>query len=340
MGYYRDIMAALQRRGAIVDFLADRPFDSPVMKAMTRLAAEQVGYFARALHRRQLEAFAAADYDAIFIINGQTLLSSFMQELRAIFPRAHTVLYMWDSSANRSSLSKLLTQFDHAATFDPDDSVKYAIDLRELFFAPERVGPNAGRDDYDLCFIGTAHTDRARVVDRLKHRAAGLRLYTYLYLQARWVYHVYKARGAIPAAMGVDDFRFRTLPAAAVGAIMAATKAVLDIEHPRQRGLTIRTIETIGSGKKLVTTNRTIERYPFYDRSNIHIIDRAAPDLDHAFIHSPASPLSAAMLRRLSVDGWIDDLLRGLIERATAGSQHKDKATARHRSDAVQPDHH
>ena len=41
--------------------------------------------------------------------------------------------------------------------------------------------------------------------------------------------------------------------------------AVLDIEHPKQVGLTMRTFEVLASGRKLITTNRSIINHEFYD---------------------------------------------------------------------------
>ncbi|MEK5777604.1 lipopolysaccharide biosynthesis protein, partial [Acinetobacter nosocomialis] len=56
--------------------------------------------------------------------------------------------------------------------------------------------------------------------------------------------------------------------------LYAKSNIILDISHPGQSGLTMRTFEAIGAGKKLITTNTNIKEYPFYNANNIFIISR------------------------------------------------------------------
>jgi len=49
-------------------------------------------------------------------------------------------------------------------------------------------------------------------------------------------------------------------------------KTIIDIERPLQKGLTMRTIEMLGTNKKIITTN------------NIFIIDRNNPIIDEIFL--------------------------------------------------------
>jgi len=50
-------------------------------------------------------------------------------------------------------------------------------------------------------------------------------------------------------------------------------KTIIDIERPLQKGLTMRTIEMLGTNKKIITTN------------NIFIIDRNNPIIDEIFLN-------------------------------------------------------
>ena len=44
---------------------------------------------------------------------------------------------------------------------------------------------------------------------------------------------------------------------------------MLDVSHSAQTGLTIRTIETIGARRKLITTNTEVVKYALYDPSRV-----------------------------------------------------------------------
>ena len=59
--------------------------------------------------------------------------------------------------------------------------------------------------------------------------------------------------------------------------VVRSSRAVLDIQHFKQTGLTMRTLETLGAGKKLITTNPDVKEYDFYDEGRVMTIDRANP---------------------------------------------------------------
>jgi hypothetical protein len=93
-----------------------------------------------------------------------------------------------------------------------------------------------------------------------------------------------------------------------VQSVFAESLAVVDIEHPNQRGLTIRTFETIGAGKKLITTNKSVVNYDFYSSGNVFVIDRAKPEIPLNFLMTPAAQYSSEILYRYSLAGWIDEI--------------------------------
>ena len=78
--------------------------------------------------------------------------------------------------------------------------------------------------------------------------------------------------------------------------------AVLDIEHHKQNGLTMRTLEVLGAGLKLITTNKNIRKEDFYSESNVLIIDRGMPNIDKDFLLRRSNiPLS----KKYSIESWI-----------------------------------
>lgn len=309
-GYERDIAEGLRARGATVDWLADRPYDSAIMTAATRFAPQAILPFVNRLYYRQLEAMAPMGYDHILVLNGQTVSRTFLTSLRQQFPNACLTLYMWDSIENRGHVVRNFDRFDRMLSFDPHSARQYGMQLRPLFYTrvAEPVTPTA--TSYRMSFVGTAHSDRYEVISRL--RAAidpNLPSFWYLYLQSNWLFTVYKV---IKPGMRVarrSDFRFDPMDKQALKHVVEQSLAIIDIEHPRQRGLTMRTFETMGLSRKLITTNRHIAEYDFFDRDNILVIDRHSPQVPGAFFETPYRPLDPRIFYRYSLDGWIDDVL-------------------------------
>jgi hypothetical protein len=71
----------------------------------------------------------------------------------------------------------------------------------------------------------------------------------------------------------------------------------------------MRTIETLISGKKLITTNKNIIDSNLYDRSRVDIISRSNPYLSNDFMDSEFLPLPEPLKYYYSCEGWISELL-------------------------------
>lgn len=309
--YERDIIAALERRGAVVDWLPDRPFDTPLMTAVTQVQPRVILPAAYRLYRKKLAAFNSDGYDIVFVLNGQTLPKKLLVELRAELPQARFVLYMWDSLENRGSVTNNLSLFDDCLSFDPRAVDRFGMRLRPLFFSPGFEMPPETEFEFDISFIGTAHTDRAHIVGQVDaNLPKTTRRYWYLFLQARWVFYAYRFSNKAYKSAKIENFEFAPLPRATVQNIFKRSAVILDIEHPQQTGLTMRTFETMGAQKKLVTTNQDVRNYAFFDPQNIHVIDRASPQVPADFIDAPYRPISDALYHQHSIDGWLEEVLQ------------------------------
>lgn len=309
-GYERDILDELRSRGAVVDWLPDRPFDTPLMTAVTRFQRSLVMPAAHRLYRRLLDGFGRPDYDIVFVVNGQTLPRKLLAELRTELPRARFVLYMWDSLENRSSVVDKFNLFDEQSSFDPRAVARFGMRMRPLFFVPGFERPPTDAFNHHLSFVGTAHTDRYGVVSAVDASLPGdISRFWYLFLQAPWVFYAYKATNPVFRHARPEEFHYTPLARATVQDVFHRSRAILDIEHPRQAGLTMRSFETMGASKKLVTTNAGVRDYEFYDPANICVIDRRGACVPEEFLQTPYRPIAPEIYARYRLAGWVDELL-------------------------------
>ena len=309
-GYEAEIREELERRGASVDFILDRPFESALMKALARFARAWVMPVADRYVRAALAEAGTDAYDLILVINGQTLSRRVVSEMRRAYPGAQLILYLWDSARNRSSSVAMTDLFDRVLTFDPMDARTFGMSFRPLFYGRGFAIAGVEPPDIDLSFIGTVHTDRYAIASRVvRQLPPGRRAWTYFYLQAPWVFWVQKLTNRSFSDARMNEFKFAPLPASTVQDIFRRSLAVLDIEHPQQTGLTMRTLEALGARKKFITTNAGILEYEFYSPENILLIDRSDPRLPASFLETPYRPLEDAVYYRYSIAGWLDDVI-------------------------------
>lgn len=309
-GYESEIEAELTRQGADVYFLLDRPFESPFLKAMTKIYRGSIISAADKYYKESVSKFEGLNFDYVFVVNGQTLSKATLSSWKKLYPEATFVLYMWDSFGNRKWAVENLSFFDHAFTFDQIDAGKYNINFRPLFFSSgfeKSHRPHV----YDISFIGTAHTDRYDVISKIdKNLSVSTKKYWYLYLQAKWVYWFYRLSNNGFRSSKISDFKFEPISKADVQCVFEQSKVILDIEHPNQTGLTIRTLETLGARKKLITTNASVKDYDFYRESNICVVDRLNPVVDGNFLETPYQDVPEVVFHRYRLAGWMEEIIK------------------------------
>ena len=91
-------------------------------------------------------------------------------------------------------------------------------------------------------------------------------------MQAKWVYYgrCYFSNSLDGAELG--KFCFNSKPPAQLAAVYEGAGIIVDIYYPSRARITMRTIDVIGSLKKLLTTNTSLAQYIFrsdhnYDKS-------------------------------------------------------------------------
>lgn len=311
-GYEQRMADHFRSRGASVDWIDDRASNHSLFKISVRLNLPGSGLAARRHFRRAFQGLEEGGYTDVVLVNPESCGLPMVRRLRQLLPRARFALYMWDSFENRQYLSPeaLLSQFDKTLTFDDDDAKRYGMHFRPLFFC-EAPPPQPVTPRFAFSFIGTMHTDRYRILRALERQvsAYGLASFTYPYLPSRVLYWSYRATRPEYRSTRPGDFKYTPLRYEQALEITSASMAAVDIEHPRQRGLTIRTFEVLAAGKKLLTTNARVRGYDFYSTERIAVLDRRAPRVDRAFFEEPPPPLDPRQQARYSIRAWADEVL-------------------------------
>lgn len=88
------------------------------------------------------------------------------------------------------------------------------------------------------------------------------------------------------------------------------SKVIVEINKDGQVGLTLRALEAVFYGKKLVTNNSRIKEYDFYNPNNILVLDDVnSVDLIE-FLNKPFQPLSRQIIEKYSFSNWINGITR------------------------------
>ena len=312
---YENIIADKMREmGAFVNMYDERSVTSAMNRALLKITPNIFKNKTRNYYDKIISENKDINYDYILIIKCDMTPASILKRFRKEFPNAKLCLYLWDSVENIPGITKKFQYFDTIHSFDLNDCKKYNFfNFRPLFFADcFRILPeNNVIYQYDISFLGTVHSDRYAVIRQIQKIAIehSLRCYWFLYLQSKFIYWFYKVFKNEFRNSKKDDFSFDKKPISEISKIESESRIILDIQHPKQTGLTMRTIEMLGMNKKLITTNESIKSYDFYDPNNIAIISRNNISLDMNFVKSPYKPLQKSVFERYSLNTWILDVL-------------------------------
>ncbi|MGC4130599.1 MAG: hypothetical protein QM564_13835 [Bergeyella sp.] len=311
-GYENVIAQRLQEWGAEVDFYDERPSNSVLTKGIIRFSKKLLNYTIKKYYRKILEETSGRKYDFFLLIKGEAVPSFFLESFRKQHPETEMIYYNFDSLEEYPALKSHLPYFSSKFTFDRKDAQNYGLQFRPLFFIDDYRSENLSQKEkkYDLSFIGSAHTDRYLVGEKIKFEAENFQLKTffYYYTPGRTAFILKRIFDTHFKYFDIRKVSYKKLNHSDIISIYKQSKAILDINKPFQNGLTIRTFEVLASGRKLITTNPDIVHYPFYNPENILVVERENINLNPDFFNSPFQNLDEKTLYMMSLDSWIECL--------------------------------
>jgi hypothetical protein len=311
-GYSQEIKATLEARGRSVLWFEDRPDTSTTTKALLRLAPSFIKRKTDEYFERVIAQAREHDIRDVLVIKGEALSPERIHKMRQALPRARFTLYFWDGYRNMPADSpKKVSLFDRAFSFDPIDVKQDSrLAYRPLFYLNEYAQLPTTTHDIDVLFIGTSHSDRYAVLSRLARvLPPELRFECVLFLASTKLYYARKFADPSYWRARQDEFVFTPLRKAEVMSLISRARVVVDVERPVQTGYTMRTIEMLGSSRKLITTNPHITDADFYHPDNQIFINRDDPVVPEHFFQTSWQAQEPALLARYSLKGWLDEVL-------------------------------
>lgn len=311
-GYARDIKARLEQRGRKVIWFEDRPANDTATKALLRLSPTLLAGKAERYFDHIIEQVRQQPIRDVLVIKGEALTVEAIRRLQKALPDARFTIYFWDSYGNMPKDSfRKVALFDRALTFDPLDAVTdNRLIYRPLFFVEEQVNFPAVEQDIDLLFFGTAHDDRYSIVKRIERELPnGVRFAQVLYIPSKGIYYFRRCFDPAFWRAKRDEFIFTPLSKRNIMELVARARAVVDIERVVQTGYTMRSIETMAAGRKIISTNARMVDADFYHENNVAVIDRRKPRVDPGFLESPFVMPKRPVWQKYTLTSWLDDVL-------------------------------
>lgn len=255
------------------------------------------------------DRISGKEYDLMLVIVGRSLTELFFEKINKYVKIKKKILYLWDDVARVENFNSVKTYYDEIYTFDQNDSKSLGLRFLPLFYCNRfKTSKNSvnSKKTIDIYGLFWNHSDRIEISKRLIKKYPKKRI--------KFIFIVDGRKNLIRMSLKylfTKEMKFTTkrLSSERNMDYLSKSRMVLDIQHPSQNGLTIRTLECLASKKKIITTNENIKNYDFYNDKDICIIDRKNPELPDFFLEDEETNYCNSVIEKYSITNWVSTLL-------------------------------
>ena len=186
-------------------------------------------------------------------------------------------------------------------TFDPEDARQYGLTLTQQVYRQVEAHRRDVPADWDIYFLGQDKNrfDTLRALGE-QWQAAGLRT------RLQMVPEPGRSYPATPAV----ELLARSIDYEANIDAINRSRCLLEITQANQSGLTVRCLEALFFGKKLITSNPAVRDLPCYDPARFFIVGQDDAQGVRAFLDAPLPALQPDLLLPHDFAHWVQQFER------------------------------
>ena len=301
--YYfnEEIIKKMKHYGADVTFFYERDTSLKygIIKNLSNKYADQLQ---DQHYRNILEKVKTVDFDFLFVIRGYKMEPWFISFLKERIPAMKTIMYQWDAYKNWDcDYRPLISSFDVVKTFDYLDAEELGLEYVPTFHTDEFKNLPQERPIYDLFYFGGYSYPRYQLLqDLLKYtNEKGYKLKTHLAI-SRLYYFKERVFGR---KLDASILSFKKLPKNEYIHLFNQSLIIIDYTNEAQSGITMRTLDALGAGKKVLTSNAFIKREPDYDPKQVQVFDPRNIHINPDFVkYETFAP------KDYSIERWLNQL--------------------------------
>jgi hypothetical protein len=265
--YARAIDGEFREMGFESNFYSIQPETIP-FKVARRLSGSLYRSSLDRYHSEIIEKYLKGYFDYVIFLQVHQMSQENMHLLKERQSQARFVLYNWDA-VKTHDYRPYMRFFDRVLTFDPVDAGVLGVEYLPLFCI-RRFQDLRPRFETPLSvyFIGSIVNPKRYEAVRAFERycaANAISFQTYMSSTVHGITQMLKAgiwpRGVSLRAIGAERFV----------EMMETSNAVFDFANHAQSGFTMRTMENLCAGKKIITNNAMVKETDFYSEDRFFV---------------------------------------------------------------------
>ena len=238
-------------------------------------------------------------YDAIFIIR-----PDFMKDEELQFLKSKTnnfTAYYWDAMVFFPRKEKIMPFFDKIYSFDTEDCKKYNLELLTNFYYYE---PEPVAMENTLFCMSHLEKRRYELFNRMGK-----------YLEENNIQFRFMTRQSVEKLKSpYIEYMKESIPYPEMLKLLNHYAVILDIAKPNQAGLSFRIFESLGMNKKIITNNRAVMEYDFYNPNNILIIDFENINIPKSFFETPFEAIDETIKQKYHLRSFVWRVVGNIVK--------------------------
>lgn len=251
-------------------------------------------------HKRIISELTKSDSDITFMVNPGFFLPKFSNEARR-----HTkklIAYNYDSLTRVPLPKNYKELFDEIYCFDDEDIINNNFKHATNFNYISNTPLNTNHKPKYLAFaIQSVDKERMLILSKIADVLDSQNQHNYLFL--------IKDKPAKNVNKNIVFFSENK----SLNEVENLTKdsfILIDIVRENQRGLSFRFFEAMAFQKKIITTNKNILNYDFYNPQNILVINENDVKIPEEFLKTPYIPLSKDLFEKYTLQSWVKNIFK------------------------------
>lgn len=240
-------------------------------------------------------------FDEVLIIRPDFLPNKYLSSIKKVADKF--IAYYFDGTNRVPRKKEIIGFFDEVYSYDKEDVKEFGF----RFITNYIYDSSEVKLSSDYLFFNISSNDDSYRFGLLEKFAKHIKNKNWSYKFISYdptFYKKYKGYNplieVVPSVIFVDEAK----------ELIKNSKILVEFQRDGQEGLSFRVFESLGFKKKLITTNKDIVNYDFYNPQNILVIDVDDINIPDEFVNSPYAEVNPAIVEKYKVENWVDTVFK------------------------------
>lgn len=213
-------------------------------------------------------------------------------------------LYLWDTIQRIENFYEYRKYFNEIYSFDKKDCDTFQLIYRPTFFSKRLERLENIKNIYKFSFVGAHSLKRENFLKKILDQNSKNN-FVYLYLD----FFMYIKKYIFDIKYKLNNFKFFKISKEKYNLIMSQSEIIIDLLQFNQTGVTQRSLDALYLKKKIITDNKYIKNYDFYNPNNILIINENTTRKEiEEFQNKEYIEIDKNIISYYSIERWVQDI--------------------------------